>query len=85
MTRILCISDLHGYLPKIEDIHQADLCLIAGDICPHFRTHYVGDSDDCFGQSQWLSLVFKPWMDALPVKQTYFCWGNHDWVGEKTP
>ncbi len=85
MIKILTISDQHGLLSPLDKIEPADLCLISGDICPHFKTSYVGDYGDCLGQSQWLSLVFKPWMDALPVKQTYFCWGNHDWVGEKTP
>ena len=81
--KLLLFSDLHGHLIPKEKLEKADLCLISGDICPHFPTYHVGDSDDCFGQSKWLSTSFKPWIDSLPVDKTYFCWGNHDWVGEK--
>lgn len=81
--RILALSDLHGCLIPLDKIEPADLCLISGDICPHFGKSRAGSIEDYLGQAQWLSSVFKPWIDSLPVKQTYFCWGNHDFVGEK--
>jgi Icc-related predicted phosphoesterase len=81
-VKIIACSDLHGKLPEIE---PCDFLLIAGDICPHFRTKYVGDSDDLSGQEWWLRTDFKEWLDNAPAKHVVAVFGNHDFIGEKRP
>lgn len=66
--RIICLADLHGFLPDIPD---GDVAIIAGDICPA--------SDHSFWfQQQWLDGSFRNWAKNLPVKHVVFCAGNHD-------
>lgn len=70
MSRVCCISDLHGYLP--EDIEPCDIVLICGDISPlmiQFKTNQMWE---------WLNNEFKPWAFSLPCKKVLFIPGNHD-------
>lgn len=70
MSRICCISDLHGYLP--EDIKPCDIVLICGDISPlriQFKTNQMWN---------WLNNEFKPWAFSLPCKKVLLIAGNHD-------
>lgn len=69
--RIVAISDLHGYLPSA--VPDADLVLIAGDVCPDA----AGPGD----QAHWLRYRFAPWAQRLRAGAKVMCWGNHDFVG----
>ena len=73
--KIVAVSDLHGTLP---DIPACDLLLIAGDICP------VANHDPAF-QASWLDTNFRSWLKSLPVGQTIFIAGNHDFVFQNEP
>lgn len=79
--KIVCISDIHGHL---IDIPPCDLLLISGDICGHHGL-YAGDSDDLWGQGEWLRTTFLKWTDRIPVKHIVSVPGNHDWVFERRP
>lgn len=75
----LCLtSDLHGQLPKT--LPEADILLVAGDICPNFDNDPKKDADL---QEKWLETVFLDWLKTQPVKYCIGIWGNHDFVGEK--
>lgn len=75
--RIVAISDLHGQLP--ERLPEADLLLIAGDICPcNFK-------DVVMGQREWLRNKFQSWLERQPIRCVVATWGNHDWTGERSP
>lgn len=78
MTKVLCVSDLHGYLPKIKT--PADLLLIGGDICPAY------DHSVSF-QHCWMKDNFYDWARHLIwdgiVKAIAFVAGNHDFLYEK--
>ena len=80
--KICCISDIHGYLPEIP---QADLLIIAGDICPDAwsKTFEFGKNPDVFFQLNWLQTEFALWLENLPVKKVIGIWGNHDFIGER--
>ena len=82
--RVIAFSDNHGMLPPA--IPECDILLIAGDIAPTPRsTAYMGMTEKCFIQAEWLRNTFKPWLEAQPVKHTVAVWGNHDWIGENRP
>lgn len=67
---ITCLSDLHGYLPKID---PCDVLIIAGDVCPS------GEASD---QAAWLDRSFREWLDYVPAVHVLTTWGNHDFVGQ---
>jgi len=71
--RIVGMSDMHGYLNF--DIPEADLYLIAGDVCPVWD-HSVK------GQLNWLHNEFRALLERLGKDRTYFVAGNHDLVFE---
>jgi Icc-related predicted phosphoesterase len=64
--KLCCISDLHGYLPKLD---KCDAVLIAGDICP------LSCEND---QLDWLLTTFRRWLLKIYAPVIY-CPGNHDW------
>ena len=70
--KIIAISDLHGYLPTIEE--QADIMLIAGDISPL----------DIQGirvlMEEWMIEEFIPWINSLKVENVFLVGGNHDYL-----
>lgn len=67
---IIVTSDIHGLLPEIKE--PADLLLICGDIIP-----LSIQRNDAFSK-QWLSEVFVPWANSLPVEYVVMIPGNHD-------
>lgn len=80
MTTIICISDLHGKLPKA--IPACDVLVIAGDICPSFHGSINLNIEL---QMRWLRWDFTEWLKKQPVGRTVACWGNHDWIGYREP
>jgi predicted phosphodiesterase len=80
MVKVIAISDLHGYLPVIEE--KFDLLLIGGDICPA-HSHYN------YFQRMWLSTEFVKWVNELPFKDEWskvvFIGGNHDCFLDQEP
>ena len=71
--KIIVASDLHGFLPRIEE--PFDLLLLPGDLCPvwnHNRTY----------QWEWLTHEFVDWIKSLPFRDAFsrvvVCAGNHD-------
>lgn len=81
---VYAAADLHGNLP--EPPADAELLLLAGDICPDFRPLGPKNWDwiDKTGiqQAKWLENQFKPWLYSHALN-TIGIWGNHDFVGEK--
>lgn len=79
---VYAISDMHGELPPPPD--DAELLLLAGDICPDFGAHGRMRDIDKTGtrQRDWLITDFYRWCrdHGLPIIMT---WGNHDFIGEK--
>lgn len=71
--KFVAASDLHGQFPIIP---EADVLLIAGDICP------VGKPSI---QLSWLDVPFRYWLKSLPVKKVIACAGNHDFVFQDWP
>ena len=70
---IILISDLHGWLPKIET--PFDLLGIAGDVSPAHDHYYKF-------QKEWTETTFKDWVLKLPFKnelsKVVLVPGNHD-------
>ncbi len=65
----LCLSDLHGYLPKDIRHRDYDLVILAGDYSGCRQNEEVG----------WLLNSFKPWVDAIAKDTPVFgVAGNHD-------
>ncbi len=73
MAKVVCISDLHGYLPKIPD---CDLLLIGGDICP--------DAESLL-QAKWMDVALRDWLESVPAKDIVAVAGNHDLIFERAP
>ena len=68
--RVAAISDIHGYLPIIEE--SADILLIAGDISPleiQFNKPKM---------KTWIETEFAYWIKSLPVDRVFLIAGNHD-------
>jgi Icc-related predicted phosphoesterase len=82
---VYATSDLHGNLPEVPD--DADLLLIAGDICPDFRplgnrNHWDMIDKSGAEQARWLDTEFRAWLERVEAPVVAI-WGNHDFVGEK--
>ena len=67
--KIIAISDLHGYLPTIEE--QADIMLIAGDISP------LRIQGSKILMQEWMEEEFIPWINELKVEKVFLVAGNH--------
>lgn len=63
MTKIVCVSDLHGMHRRVQ-IPQADLLIVAGDLTA------FGEVDEYEDLNRWLV--------NLPVKHKVVIAGNHD-------
>lgn len=78
--KVLCLSDLHGYLPK-DSPRDVDAVIIAGDVCPDFTWNPVANADI---QRAWLAAEFSEWLRVrYPEIPVLLTWGNHDRVGEQ--
>lgn len=79
--KVYAASDLHGEMP--DPPPDADVLLIAGDICPDFRGSNAAYLDKHgTRQRDWLIREWAPWLKNIG-KPTVFTWGNHDFIGEK--
>lgn len=74
---VYAASDLHGNLPNVP--RDADLLLLAGDICPDFG---LIPNESVNRQANWLDGDFRRWLRDTPCR-VVATWGNHDFVGEK--
>lgn len=80
--KIAAISDIHGYLPPIEQFYDdkgepiADVLCICGDIVPLECQRFL------IGSLTWFHLQFMKWAESLPVKKVLFIAGNHDFFLE---
>lgn len=62
-------SDLHGYLPEID---ECELLLICGDISPlQIQRNY-------YEMEEWMQVHFSEWINNLPCKDVIMVPGNHD-------
>ena len=69
--KICAISDLHGYLPKIEE-KGLECLFICGDILPlKTQSKYVK-------ALEWIREIFIPWTKEIDAKKIYLVAGNHD-------
>lgn len=71
--KIIGISDLHGYLPELD---ECDVVCICGDIVP------LEIQKDIFQSWWWFNNVFKSWCDSLKCEKIIFIGGNHDFFLE---
>ena len=71
MTKIVCISDTHGYHRRL-DIPDGDILIHAGDIDPVWGSIYE-------------LMDFLDWLGELPHKYKVFIAGNHDLEFESKP
>lgn len=71
MTKIVCISDTHGYHRSL-DIPDGDILIHAGDIDPVWGSIYE-------------LMDFLDWLGELPHKHKVFIAGNHDLEFESKP
>ena len=66
---IRVLSDLHGFLPKVE---PCNLLLLCGDnVSLQMQSTFEKGSI-------WYNNEFKPWAEALPCDKVIFIAGNHD-------
>lgn len=77
--KLLCMSDLHGYLPSIQ-WDEPGVVVIAGDIVPALREYHKHPGANGL-QREWLRYMLIPWLKKIqqPVVLT---WGNHDSCAE---
>lgn len=87
MTVVYAAADLHGQLPDVPS--DAEVVLLAGDICPDFRPHgkrgqgrFVDESG--VRQRDWMLSEFVFWVEKYVNRGVEFAmtWGNHDFIGE---
>lgn len=72
-VKILSISDLHGYLPEME---ECDIVTISGDIVPLDVQRNLEES------GHWFVNRFCKWAMKIPCKHVVFIAGNHDFFLE---
>lgn len=73
--RILCMSDLHGHLPRVDKLPDANLVLLGGDYC---RDHT---------DRLWYETVFAQWVGDIARRGMPVCSvaGNHDKLFQDEP
>ena len=60
-TKIVCISDLHGYLPTI--LPEGNILVICGDITP------LSIDRDILKSTVWWATIFIPWVRTLKYEK----------------
>jgi predicted phosphodiesterase len=73
VTRVCCISDLHGRLPR--DLPECDLLVIAGDILPA----------SWHGAIELFLPRFEMWLRWAPARTVVGIAGNHDIPAQHNP
>ena len=73
-TKIVCISDLHGYLP--ENLPEGHILVICGDIVPLVKDR------DVLKSAVWWATKFIPWVKSLSYEHVIIIAGNHDFLPE---
>lgn len=73
-TKIVCISDLHGYLPT--NLPEGNILVICGDITP------LSIDRDILKSTVWWATKFIPWVRTLEYEKVIFIAGNHDFLME---
>lgn len=74
---IAALADLHGYMP---DLPQADLYILAGDLCID-KCNGGGARDWPRGQAEWFQSHIEPWLSRHAPRAVVMVWGNHDYCG----
>lgn len=74
--KAVVMSDLHGYLPDVKTIKEAEVMFICGDIIP------LEIQDDIEKSRIWIHTDFLDWTNSLPVDKVFIIGGNHDFVLE---
>lgn len=75
--RVLAISDIHGWLPKLRG--EYDVLLVAGDIVPdEWNPEYTDDPPSIAEQASWIRGSFSDWCESAPAKHVVVIAGNHD-------
>ncbi len=72
IMKICCLSDIHGFLPKIP---ECDLLILAGDYTP---------TSGVRKELAWFNKFFAPWLEEQTAKVIGVA-GNHDSLFEKAP
>lgn len=68
--KIICFSDPHGDLPKIDD--ECNVVCVAGDIVP-------GEiQNDTIKSIVWFNRYFVPWAESIKCDKVIIVAGNHD-------
>jgi Icc-related predicted phosphoesterase len=82
MFKIIAMSDLHGYLPNLNELnYSADLVCICGDIIP------LEHQKSMISSFKWVESEFIPWVENMInnhiCEKVIFIAGNHDfWLEE---
>jgi Icc-related predicted phosphoesterase len=81
-VKIIAISDLHGDLPKPEDLPSGDVLIIAGDILPDDYIAEAGSvgTTRVMRQGLWFDSILVPWLRVVKSRYKKVLWtgGNHD-------
>ncbi len=74
--KVVAMSDIHGLLPRLDDMPPGDVLCITGDIMP------LDVQSDTVESIAWLCSSFYNWVNSLPYEKVIFIAGNHDFLFE---
>ena len=74
--KAVVMSDLHGYLPDVKTIKEAEVLFVCGDIVP------LEIQNDIKKSRIWFYNDFLNWTNSLPVDKVFIIGGNHDFFLE---
>lgn len=83
MKKIVCSSDCHGLLDRI-DVPRGDVLVLAGDVCPNFVVSRRRALEDADRQVGWLA-AFDAFVGSLGFRHVLLVAGNHDWCFQLRP